>query len=1353
MENGRIGGVWAALVLYILACIWVEIQYSSILWMIIVTGGPLLVCCAFWKRGGASGPELKKSRQWIQLAFLLWSTGNLFLSLFPGGQTLSFGEEPHSVLLAVMVHIPARVAILFGIIHVYRRLKKRISRLQVLWDQITIVECIVGSIWFIFFQDEAFHWMPGGLQSFAVFFYLLVPLLVLAGLTLIWIYMDSSQRTPGCILLILGIALIGTLDLIQALHGGLISSPYIDSLYRLSIAGIAASGMMGTLQISKMEPAATPENSPRMLKGGILFLMYPVMIVLLKGFSVYVFLYFTIIIMAYFIVRLYAKQTIAAKKMLETEREYNEKLRLYLNVIEQAPMSILITDKDRQIEYINPYFTEVTGYSKAEILGKTPSLLKTDKTERETYNQLNETLDAGGRWHGEFVNRKKNGEEYTEAVIVSSIKNDSGEVTHYVGIKEDISEYKRMRKELSDQLFFTSQLIDTLPYPLFYIDERQCFLGCNAAYEQAFQVSRTDLAGIPMSMLPHLPEDGYRNLSEMMTEVAATGRSSNRQIIRTFASGEAHHILYSLSAFRLSDYSVGGYLGIMTDISDLKHKEKEIIDNRNFLDAIISHMPLMITVKDAQTLKIFKANQASADFLGIAPEQLVGLDLGTVFPEAIARKLMDADKRVIATGQTFSEIEIIPDDGEHCNLRYVLTTKLPIMDAEGQPLYLLSVSEDITDAKRQEAELKSALNLAEEATAAKSQFLANMSHEIRTPMNAIIGMAYLALKTGLNPVQQDYISKIHNAGTSLLSIINEILDFSKVESGKLELENTDFTLMEVFTGALDLSSQTAGEKGLQLLCTIQPEVPAKLSGDPLRLGQIITNLLSNAVKFTSEGEISIAAELNSRIDSRVKLQISVRDTGIGMSKETESKVFQAFTQADSSTTRRFGGTGLGLAISLKLVENMGGSLWVDSVEGQGSTFSFTAWFDLAQNTASPVLLPEAASQVQEKDYRLAGTRVLVAEDNEINRQIAAELLRSQGMLPDLAVNGAEAVRLIEAMPADRPYGIVLMDLQMPEMDGFEAAARIRELSPGLPVIAMTARTMQEERERSFASGMNGHIAKPVDPDILFTKISRWVTDGTARQAGASAEVSAGASAGASADASAGATTEVSPEVSASAGAGIDASADAGALSILRLGGIDTAGGLTRVGHNRTLYSSLLLKYADSQHEMVQALREALRKEEAAAAERLAHNLKGVSGNLGVTEIEKLAGSLGAMFISEAEPEELEELLRRLETAVQDSSGIILKQLGSSRHPAVPAEETGQLTVPAVQLLERLLELLLDDDSEAVDYYADIRDTVAHLIQQADMKRLEHSLSRFEYEEAVELTRQVLLKSQYEQRLM
>ncbi|KAI7246975.1 hypothetical protein KC345_g12011, partial [Hortaea werneckii] len=268
----------------------------------------------------------------------------------------------------------------------------------------------------------------------------------------------------------------------------------------------------------------------------------------------------------------------------------------------------------------------------------------------------------------------------------------------------------------------------------------------------------------------------------------------------------------------------------------------------------------MITVKDAKDLKIFKANQAGASFLGITPEEMTGKDNYDLYPEELARKLNNSDRKVLDTGKLFSEIEIIPDDAEHCNLKYVLASKVPILDAEGNPLYLLSVSEDITEVKRKEEELRTALNLAEEATIAKSQFLANMSHEIRTPMNAIIGMAYLALKTDLNVKQSDYISKIHNAGTSLLGIINEILDFSKVESGKLELENIHFELPDVIGNVMDLSGQTALDKGLQLSVQIPPDVPHQLSGDPLRLGQILTNLLSNAVKFTESGEVAIVVE-------------------------------------------------------------------------------------------------------------------------------------------------------------------------------------------------------------------------------------------------------------------------------------------------------------------------------------------------------------------------------------------------------------------------------------------------------------------------------------------------------------
>ncbi|KAI7248662.1 hypothetical protein KC345_g11834, partial [Hortaea werneckii] len=357
----------------------------------------------------------------------------------------------------------------------------------------------------------------------------------------------------------------------------------------------------------------------------------------------------------------------------------------------------------------------------------------------------------------------------------------------------------------------------------------------------------------------------------------------------------------------------------------------------------------------------------------------------------------------------------------------------------------------------------------------------------------------------------------------------------------------------------------------------------------------------------------------------VKLKFSVQDTGIGMSKETEGKLFQAFTQADSSTTRKFGGTGLGLAISRKLVEIMGGSLWVESEEGKGSTFSFTAWFGIPSAPGAGSI--EAGGNtpgVKDKDYGLAGVRVLLVEDNEINQQIAAELLLSQGMIIDIAGNGAEAVRRIEESLTDQPYQLVLMDLQMPVMDGFEAARTIRRREADLPIIAMTARTMQEERERSFEAGMNGHVAKPIDPDILFAKIRRWTTDGVR-------------------DAQQDDSEPESRRLE-----------DGEAASGFQIEGIDTVNGLRRVGNNKELYIQLLLKYSESQRNTVREIRSFLLQKDDDAVYRQAHNLKGVAGNLGVMEVQKLADALGRLPDVHAQPEKVEALLLRLEAALLES---------------------------------------------------------------------------------------------------
>ncbi|MFD1773704.1 response regulator [Paenibacillus rhizophilus] len=1155
--------------------------------------------------------------------------------------------------------------------------------------------------------------------------------------------------------------------------------------------------------------------------------------------SIHSIVYLAIFIMAYFIVRLYVKQFKAAKQLLETEKRYNEQLRLYLNVIEQSPLSIVITDAHSRIQYVNPYFTELTGYSIAELVGKTPGILKSEETAPETYWEMWRTISQGDNWQGEFINKKKSGERYMESAIISSIKDNNQNITHYVGIKENVSEYNRIKRELSDQFYFTSQLIDTLPHPLFYLDALGYFLGCNAAYERAFNVNRQELTGMHARDLSYMPRDNYRVLDDMRKEVSRNGRPSQRQLRRPFADGNDHDILYSLSAYHLSDGSEGGYLGIMTDITDLKSKEKELLESRNFLDVIINHIPVMLYVKDAATLNFYKANQACADFLGLSPEEIPGMCDYDLFPQEVARKLNTTDRKVLESGQAVNEIEILPNDSEQGTLRYVHASKLPILDADGNPLFLLGVSEDITEIKKKEEELKQALRIAEEATAAKSQFLANMSHEIRTPMNAIIGLAHLALKTELSPKQRDYLSKIHNAGTSLLGIVNEILDFSKVESGKLELEDTGFELQEVITDAVALSSQSAYDKGLELMYYIPADVPQNLIGDPLRLQQILTNLVSNAVKFTEKGEVVVRVEQVRRVDNRIKLKISVRDTGIGLSKEAEARLFQAFTQADNSTTRKFGGTGLGLAISRRLVEIMGGTLWVESKEGEGSIFAFTAWFGVSLETASsaravPIELrslrmlvvddnqaarellveylqdfecratalssgeeallaleqadanepydvvfldweiegelgTELARRIKnnlslrhvpavilvtafgkddflkqadaenmddylvkpvnqsllydmiinlfaphnggisvvpslkEKDYKLAGIRVLLAEDNEINQQIAVELLKSQGIGTEIAPNGAEAVSMVREMPAGH-FQLVLMDMQMPEMDGFAAARAIREMDSRLPIIAMTARTMPEEREKCLAAGMNDHVSKPIDPDILFAILDKWIPDDQKNRP---------------------LPDKIRDEMH-------EIGFEAPYLPLLN--SIDTGNGLRRTGNNVNLYFSLLQKYADNHGNTVMQIREAAMRRDFDTAHRLAHNLKGVSGNIGALGVQALADEAGIMLAAGLAGEETGSILDKLEAAVLSISEEI--RSGLQEAPLLETEEYVPHSQPVEQVVSRLLVLLKDSDSEAVDYFISVKDQLKAWMEPEEWRLTARSIGIFDYEDAI-----------------
>ena len=397
---------------------------------------------------------------------------------------------------------------------------------------------------------------------------------------------------------------------------------------------------------------------------------------------------------------------------------------------------------------------------------------------------------------------------------------------------------------------------------------------------------------------------------------------------------------------------------------------------------------------------------------------------------------------------------------------------------------------------RQDKDLALALERAQAASLSKSEFLANMSHEIRTPMNAIIGMTHLALKSAEPDQQRHYLERIRDAADGLMGIINDILDFSKIEAGKLQMDAREFSLISVLDQVTQLNLAKATEKKLDFRIDLDPQAPALLMGDPLRLGQVLINLVGNAIKFTESGAVTLLASLQRRdLTGGASLLFCVKDTGIGMSADQTRQLFLPFSQVDASSTRKFGGTGLGLAISRRLVELMGGEIWVTSEPGRGSEFCFTV--TLAE-PVSPAALPDASGPravlaPEAAASRLQGAQVLLVEDNEFNQEVGQEILSEMGVAVTLAITGQEALELIRA----RRFDAVLMDLQMPVLDGYEATRRLRAdpAFADLPIVAMTAHAMVQERERCLALGMNDYVTKPIYPEVLAATLARWVRRG------------------------------------------------------------------------------------------------------------------------------------------------------------------------------------------------------------------------------------------------------------------
>lgn len=577
--------------------------------------------------------------------------------------------------------------------------------------------------------------------------------------------------------------------------------------------------------------------------------------------------------------------------------------------------------------------------------------------------------------------------------------------------------------------------------------------------------------------------------------------------------------------------------------------------------------------------------------------------------------------------------------------------------------------------RRKSEELASVSENLAQALQFEKRFLANVSHEIRTPLNAIIGFSNFALKTDLGPKQQEYLNKIQIAGNSLLAIINDILDFSKIEAGKLELENLDFCLDEVIRNTIAILSHRIHDKGLDFQLEMAADLPTSFVGDRRRLEQVLLNLLGNAVKFTETGAIELRVEQLECVDRRHHVAFSVRDTGIGMTRQEQERLFVPFTQADGSTTRRFGGTGLGLSISKRLVEMMGGKIGAESQSGLGSTFRFTVWFDAGQDRqTNPDKAPrprESRSEQLPQDQSASLQRILVAEDNDFNRQIAQELLESWGFAVDVAQNGREAVGKILNNPPSH-YALVLMDIQMPELDGFAATVEIRQDKrfADLPILAMTANAFPEDKTKASEAGMNDHVAKPIDPASLQQTLRSHM--------------------------------KLFPRSS------IDASVSPG---IPPIPGIDVQAGKARLGNNQASYARLLLKFLGEAKGMIDELQSLMAAEDHEQIRFKTHSLKGLSGNMGMIEVFKRAELLekaGKEKDSSAMIRAWEELKASIELACGELIAVreILDRVvaeSTSSLPA-PARSSGEL----IESLGRLEEALRKQDFDAVELFASIR---------------------------------------------
>ena len=766
-----------------------------------------------------------------------------------------------------------------------------------------------------------------------------------------------------------------------------------------------------------------------------------------------------------------------------TEQALEASERRFREVLETLNLIGLLMDMQGTITFCNDFLLNLTGWQRDEVIGKNWFDLFVPPEEsarrRAVFIQYSRIDAIPLHMEDEIVGRS--GMRRIIAWDNTTQRDEQGNVIGTASVGKDITDIRRAERALRESEQRYRALTEALQDMIFIMDNNDTILYVNKVSAQNMHMLPEQIIGKKHCDL--MPPELAAQQHIALDEVFATGQVYSSETVFTVLGDDAWHENHAIP---LKDDAGKTYavLGVSRNIAERKRVEMALAQERYLLHALMDNVPDSIYFKDTES-RFTRNNLAQARRFGLSdPADVVGKTDFDFFPADHAREAYDDEQAIIQSGKPLvaKEERTLAPDGQ---VRWVSSTKMPLRDQDGRIVGTLGISRDITALKQAELALQVALErsreltiAAEAASQAKGQFLANMSHELRTPLNAIIGMTGLLLNTGLTEEQREFSETVRVSGETLLSLINDILDFSKIEAGRMDLEQQPFYLRQCLEDAMDLITPQAAVKKLELAYNIDDTVPTAVVGDVTRLRQILANLLTNAVKFTEKGEVVVTVSAKQTAGKQQEILFTVKDTGIGIPQHLISRLFQTFSQVDASTTRKYGGTGLGLAISKHMVEMMGGKIWVDSKEGQGSSFSFTVIVPEAHDLPSSV--PVGQQPI------MAGARVLMVDDNAANRTILSKQLQSWGM--DVQVYSAAAPALLSIEAGDK-YNVAILDMQMPEMDGLELATNMRKIPAGKDLALVMLTSLGQPEQHGLATNFAAFMTKPVKASQLYNTLA------------------------------------------------------------------------------------------------------------------------------------------------------------------------------------------------------------------------------------------------------------------------